>query len=211
MSNEEYRGKIVETALQMFNTRGTRGVTMDDIAQSLHISKRTLYETFANKEELLAECLKLVHNRIGQLHCQINHKVDEPLLVTTYMIRVGSSINHKYSRLLDEAERYYPDIHDRYFKVHTETFRSTVQRGFDYARQHNYLRPDADTDVAIDFLCDLIQRHRLSEADNPQDYMHRLNEVCFTFLRGLMTVETIERYEKSENRFKQLVLETDIE
>lgn len=44
MTNEENRDKIVETALQMFNTRGCRGVTMDDIAQALHMSKRTLYE-----------------------------------------------------------------------------------------------------------------------------------------------------------------------
>lgn len=68
MANEENKVKIVETALQMFNERGCRGVTMDDIAQALHMSKRTLYETFANKEELLTECLMLVQNRTNERH-----------------------------------------------------------------------------------------------------------------------------------------------
>lgn len=211
MANGETKEKIVETALLMFNSRGLRGVTMDDIAQALHMSKRTLYETFANKEELLAECLMRVHDRINELHRQAHSKVDEPLLVAMYMMRVGAATNHKYSRLLDEAERYYPEIHDRFFKIHTEAFRSMLQHGMDYVAQHHYLRPDANTDIAVDFICDLIQRNRLSNISDQQGYTHRLSEICFTFLRGLMSVETIERYEKSENHFRQLMSELTIE
>lgn len=99
MANEENREKIVETALQMFNTRGCRGVTMDDIAQAMHMSKRTLYETFANKEELLAECLMRVHDQINDLHRKAHSKVDEPLLVAMYMLPLPSLsiIPHKPS------------------------------------------------------------------------------------------------------------------
>ncbi len=211
MANGETKEKIVETALQMFNSRGLRGVTMDDIAQALHMSKRTLYETFANKEELLAECLMRVHDRINELHRRAHSKVDEPLLVAMYMMRVGAATNHKYCRLLDEAKRYYPEIHDRFFKIHTEAFRSMLQHGMDYVAQHHYLRPDADTNIAVDFICDLIQRNRMSDISDPQGYTHRLSEICFTFLRGLMSVETIERYEKSENHFRQLMSELTME
>lgn len=211
MANGETKEKIVETALQMFNSRGLRGVTMDDIAQALHMSKRTLYETFANKEELLAECLMRVHERIDELHRKAHDKVDEPLLVALYMMRVGADTNHKYCHLLDEAERYYPEIHDRFFKIHTEAFRSMLQHGMDYIAQHHYLRPDANIDIAVDFICDLIQRNRLSNISDQQGYTYRLSEICFTFLRGLMNIDTIERYEKSESRFRQLMSELTME
>ncbi len=191
----------------MFNTRGCRGVTMDDIAQTMHISKRTLYETFANKEELLAECLMQVHDRINELHRQAHNKVDEPLLVALYMLRVGANTNHHYRRLIDEAERYYPDIHDRFFKLHSTSLHTMMQHGMDYVRQHNYLRPDADTDVAVDFLCNLIQQHRISDVDDRQEYIHRLNEICFTYLRGLMSTDTIKRYEESEPHFREIIEE----
>lgn len=191
----------------MFNSRGCRGVTMDDIAQTLHISKRTLYETFSNKEELLADCLMQVHDRLNDLHRQAHRKVDEPLLVALYMLRMGADTNHRYRRLLEEAERYYPEIHDRFFKLHTSSLHTMLQQGMEYVRQHNYLRPDADTEIAVDFLCTLIQRHRLSDVDNPQAYSRRLNEICFTYIRGLMTTETIKRYEEAEPRFRQIMEE----
>ena len=210
MANEENREKIVETALQMFNTRGCRGVTMDDIAQAMHMSKRTLYETFANKEELLAECLMRVHDQINDLHRKAHSKVDEPLLVAMYMLRVGADTNHRYHRLIEEAERYYPDIHDRFFRLHTETLHTMMERGMEYVRSHNYMRPDADIEVAVDFLCDLIQQHRISAVDDPKAHARRLNEICFTYLRGLMTIETIERYEQSEPRFRKVMEELDI-
>lgn len=207
MATVETREKIIETALQMFSSRGCKGVTMDDIAQAMHISKRTLYETFANKEELLAECLMRVHDEINAMHRQAHCKVDEPLLVAMYMLRANAFSNHRYHRLLEEAERYYPEIYDRFFKLHTEALRSMLQHGMDYVRQHNYLRQDADVEVAIDFFCELFQQHRMSEMADPQAYARKLNEICFTYLRGMMTADTIERYEKREPQFRLLITE----
>lgn len=207
MSAEETKEKVVETALEMFSSRGCRGVTMDDIAQTLHISKRTLYEIFANKEELLTECLMRVHDSINNMHRKAHSKVDEPLLVAMYMLRVNANSNNKYHRLIEESERYYPEIHDRFFKIHTESLRCILQRGMDYVRQHNYLRPDVDEETAVEFLCTLFQQRRLSDMQDPQAYAHKLSEISFTFLRGLMTVETIERYEQAEDRFRQLMEE----
>lgn len=210
MATEESKEKIIETALQMFSSRGCRGVTMDDIAQAMHISKRTLYETFSNKEELLAECLMRVHDEINALHCQAHSKVDEPLLVALYMLRVNANTNHRYHRLIEEAERYYPEIHDRYFKMHTEALRSILQHGMDYVKQHNYLRPDANVEVAIDFFCDLFQQHRLSDMADSQAYARKLNEISFTYIRGLMSSDTIERYEQSVPHFRQLMSELGV-
>lgn len=207
MATEEIKEKIVESALQLFSSRGCKGVTMDDIAQSLHMSKRTLYETFANKEELLSECLMRVHDRINDMHRKAHNKVDEPLLVAMYMLRANVYSNHRYHRLIEESERYYPEIHDRYFKIHTESMRTMIQHGMDYVRQHNYLRSDADIEVAIDFICDLIQQRRMSEVSDPIAYARKLNEICFTYMRGLMSIETIERYEQSEPHFRQIIEE----
>lgn len=205
MSTEEQKEKVVETAVQMFNTRGCKGVTMDDIATSMHISKRTLYETFANKEELLSACLMRVHDEIDALHKQIFNKVDEPLLVAMYMIRANAIVNHSYHHLIEDAERCYPELHDRFFKIHSESFRTYIHRGIEYVRQHQYLRPDADTEVAEDFICNLVQHKRMSELVDSREYARYTSEICFTYLRGLMTVDTIARYEKEEAHFRQLL------
>lgn len=53
----ESRDKIVKGALSLFMAQGIKSVTMDKIAASLSVSKRTIYELFADKEQLVSACL----------------------------------------------------------------------------------------------------------------------------------------------------------
>jgi AcrR family transcriptional regulator len=50
--------KIINIARDLFLQRGIRSVTMDEIAAEAGISKRTLYEMFATKEDLLEKLLE---------------------------------------------------------------------------------------------------------------------------------------------------------
>lgn len=52
------REQILESAFRDFTTYGIKRVSMDDIVQNLKISKKTLYEYFNNKEELVYESVK---------------------------------------------------------------------------------------------------------------------------------------------------------
>ena len=54
---QNLKGVILNVAMQEFYSNGIRNVKMDDIARKLQISKRTLYEIYGNKEELLLEGL----------------------------------------------------------------------------------------------------------------------------------------------------------
>ncbi len=55
---QELKGKILQAATSLFYQHGIKQVKMDDIANSLKISKRTLYEIYENKEVLLFEVLQ---------------------------------------------------------------------------------------------------------------------------------------------------------
>ena len=57
-ARRELKEKIIEAAGLLFAEHGIKGITMDDIAASFGISKRTLYEVFADKETLLIECIR---------------------------------------------------------------------------------------------------------------------------------------------------------
>ncbi|WP_256372605.1 TetR/AcrR family transcriptional regulator [Xylanibacter muris] len=56
---QSLKEEILVTAMELFINMGIKAVKMDDIANKLGISKRTLYETCDNKEELLFECAKM--------------------------------------------------------------------------------------------------------------------------------------------------------
>lgn len=55
---KEQKEDILAWVLLRFREKGIRSVTMDEIAAHAGISKRTLYEQFGDKEQLLIECLK---------------------------------------------------------------------------------------------------------------------------------------------------------
>ncbi|HQW47081.1 MAG TPA: helix-turn-helix domain-containing protein, partial [Chitinophagaceae bacterium] len=55
--NEQYRKEIIIAAFDQFRQYGFKSVTMDDLAKNIGISKKTLYELFKDKDELVLESL----------------------------------------------------------------------------------------------------------------------------------------------------------
>ena len=56
-------GSIVKEAITLFLRYGIKAVSMDDIAKRVGISKRTLYESFISKDDLLMSCVEELHRR----------------------------------------------------------------------------------------------------------------------------------------------------
>lgn len=50
---QELKDRIISYAMPEFYKRGVKAVKMDEISQGLHVSKRTVYEIFGDKEELV--------------------------------------------------------------------------------------------------------------------------------------------------------------
>ena len=63
-NKDDVRTKIIAGASKLFFYNGIKRVKMDDIASDLNISKRTIYEQFSDKEQLLTECLKYIYREL---------------------------------------------------------------------------------------------------------------------------------------------------
>lgn len=60
---ENLKIKILDTSMQLFKQKGIRAVKMDDIANDMGISKRTLYEIYSNKEDCFTNVLNTILRR----------------------------------------------------------------------------------------------------------------------------------------------------
>ena len=56
------REEIIRTTQEFIARNGIRAVRVDEIAQTLGISKRTLYEMFTDKNDLIGACLDAMRN-----------------------------------------------------------------------------------------------------------------------------------------------------
>lgn len=67
---KEIRERIITAALREINCRGTE-FHMDDLARNLRISKRTLYEQFSSKQDIIKEALFSLMHTIHNEHLQM--------------------------------------------------------------------------------------------------------------------------------------------
>ena len=72
---------IVLAAAKSFAQKGVKTVRMDDIATGLSISKRTLYELFHDKEDLLLDVMKLHREEMQEYMTQVASKAENVLEV----------------------------------------------------------------------------------------------------------------------------------
>ena len=91
----EFRDKILEAAIELFETQGCDVTTLDDICRVADVSRPTFYKHYATKQELILElgqkelsCTE-ASQAIGRLYSD-NVRASE---LTARLLRVGEIIN----------------------------------------------------------------------------------------------------------------------
>ncbi len=105
------KNKILNKAIDLFLTLGTKSVTMDDIAKELSISKKTIYSFFSTKEKLVKEATFEIFDRINLLISDICKKnlnsVEELFRVKDLVLR---QLKNEKSSPQYQLQKYYPNI-----------------------------------------------------------------------------------------------------
>ena len=70
----DQKERIIEQAMHMFVSQGIKSVRMDDIAQQLGVSKRTLYELFGDKEGLFSALVAPVAGALKEMFLDIQER-----------------------------------------------------------------------------------------------------------------------------------------
>lgn len=106
-NKEELKARIVETANKLFSYKGIKAVHMDDVANELSISKRTLYELFTDKENLLLQCV-IAHQQRKLIHLQeIAKQTDNPLELVLNIYKHGmNELQNIDIQYLEDIKRY---------------------------------------------------------------------------------------------------------
>ena len=106
MASEDVRRKIIDSATGQFIAHGCRRITMDDVAGELHISKRTLYEYFEKKEDLLMACFEQMKGKVGETICLFKTQCSSPILLVLHIYKYLSVYNAQLATLLNDIRDY---------------------------------------------------------------------------------------------------------
>lgn len=203
MSQKEY---IIEQATEMFRQFGIKAVRMDDIAHHLGVSKRTLYELFEDKMNLLRLCM---YNYYDERQQRLNQRlgdranVIEKILTAFDLFLVNSDTEY---RMQTNLRRFYPALYEEISATmqrrNTEQLKGAIEKGI----AEGLLDPSIDVDLSVAMLCWSLSGVVGSRASRLPDNItpeYALRYVVINFLRGISTVKGMEFIDKFLSQFKR--------
>lgn len=199
----ELKEKIINVALQEFFKKGIKAVKMDNIATILSISKRTLYEIYSTKEELLFETLRAEEEK-SEAHltafAATTGRTVIDIVMEFYRMKMNrlSSLNptfiielHKYKNIIDYLDAKQKDRNRRAI----EFFNMGVSQG--------YFRHDINFPI-ISSMCNAsIQGIIDDQMLTKYDLKTLFRNVILVLFRGLCTEKGIQEMDRRMEELEQ--------
>lgn len=195
--------KIVEISTDLFLENGIKCVTMDDVAQNLGMSKRTIYEHFDCKRSLLAACIEYRFEQKMQEELAIQDRAANIVEELFYLLKPSETrqaLEHRFSL---EMRKYYPDLFSNTHATHRDTIseriRARLVRGID----QQIILPDTNLDVAVYVIFETIYAlisnlNRMDQMNFDADDLFRY--AFISFFRGIATAEGVEMIDQMKDK-----------
>jgi len=148
----ETKDRILVKSHEQFNRFGIRSVSMDDIAAALGMSKKTLYQHFADKEELVSACFSQVMEQ-NRHQCLIDQKraenpIHEVFLAFDMTQEMFSNMNPV---VIHEMEKYHPVAYRKFQEFKYTFLYNVITNNLERGIKEELYRAEIDLDVTARF------------------------------------------------------------
>jgi TetR/AcrR family transcriptional regulator, cholesterol catabolism regulator len=151
----EIKERIMVKAEELFMQYGIRSVSMDDISNALGMSKKTLYQYYADKDELVDAVVDAHITQIQGdcLNCRKDAR-DAVHEIFITMERIMAEFNNMNPMLLYDLEKFHFKSYQR-FRDHKEKFLAEIIReNLEWGIKDELYRPEINVDIITKFRLD---------------------------------------------------------
>jgi TetR/AcrR family transcriptional regulator, cholesterol catabolism regulator len=209
MEEFNVKEKIQKGAEELFMRYGVRSISMDDIARHLTVSKKTLYQHFADKEDIVTVTCKAHLDRSADEFQSIRktskNAIEELVQLSVCLKRNMQDMNPS---LLFDLQKYHPKAWRVWLNHKNKFIRETVVRNLKQGMQEGYFRSELDAEVVASVRLEMVQL-AFNEEIFPRERF-KLSEVQMQifdhFVFGCLTEKGRKAYQKckQENRTESL-------
>ena len=192
---------IISRSIEMFMTRGIKAVSMDDISRELGMSKRTLYEAFSSKDELLCACIKYHEVRLRKALEEIRDSSKDSMeMIVRVMFYFLNLMKHVNPAFIEEVHHVQfqssREVFEEQERVRREGFCNFIAQG----KEEGYIRKEIDAEIVAMLVTnnnDRTWKLRISEG------MQRVFENFYLILfRGMATPKGVQRIDELIEEYK---------
>lgn len=186
------RENIIHHAAKMFVEQGIKAVRMDDIAQELGVSKRTLYELFSDKEELIYHSIRYYSEDARERRMKHISDMVNPLEVMVVSLRDMIDAAPVAGRIRRNIRRFYPSVYKRLEDDVQSKSKEDLERWVAGCIECGYFEPSVKVKFAVDVLHHSVHGVLINTLDDESLSSEHVSLMSFSllvFIRGLCTIE----------------------
>ena len=193
----DLRAKILKTSGELFFKFGIRSVSIDDICNELHISKKTFYTVFKQKDELVVELLDAMSQKKEK---DYRAALDSTLNVLDMLMQSFKKLhNHSMEKHLAfgyDLEKFYPELwHERQMMLKEMDLKYMAQMLLLGIEQGMY-REDINIDATAVLLANLIPNVLKDLMQVSMNTSQRIDFVLDMIVRMICNEQGMEYYIK---------------
>lgn len=191
------RETVIQRAAEMFVEFGVKSVRMDDVAHDLAISKRTLYELFADKQELLYHSISYVmRNEAEMIQTKVNVK-EKGITALFEVFELMSSRSQVRNRITENLRKFYPEVFEKIMQENRDYGLAQLRKRLLQLVDEDLVSPTVNIDLAVTMFyytsMGLVRRQTklvLPEGVSEQD---AFAYTVVNFFRGIATLKGVEQ------------------
>ncbi|MEF3077969.1 TetR/AcrR family transcriptional regulator [Winogradskyella poriferorum] len=191
--------EILKTAVDMFLNYGFKSVTMDDIANTKGISKKTIYQYFKNKTVLVEEAVMLLFETIScgieDIRDQEKNPIEEIYEIKRFLMK---NLKDEKSSPQFQLEKYYPKIFHDIKEKQLCVMQDCVGCNLDRGKKMGLFREDINVEFIskIYFNCMMALKDKTLFPLEHFSMRMLMNNYLEYHLRGICTPKGIEYLNK---------------
>lgn len=146
------KDRIREKANELFRRYGIKSITMDEIASQLGVSKKTLYQFYADKDELVTavagEWIQFSEGCCDTYRQKCENAIDEIFLAMDFVQEMFSNMNPS---MLYDLQKYHPQAFQKFDAHKNRYLYDSIMANLERGIAEGLYRPDLNKEILTKF------------------------------------------------------------
>jgi AcrR family transcriptional regulator len=142
------RDRIIAGAFELFSRFGIKSVTMDDIAKHLSISKKTIYQFFKDKDEvvhtLLENKIKIDCAEFEEVSASAPNVVEE---VFGHMKKLHKMLTNANPNMFYDLRKHHPRSWELVSRFRHDIVLAMVEKALEKGKRDGFVRSDVNSKI----------------------------------------------------------------
>jgi TetR/AcrR family transcriptional regulator, cholesterol catabolism regulator len=199
--------EILNISEKLFARNGIKSVSMDDIANEMGVSKKTIYKYIKDKHMLVKLTLESAMNRYrnNEVNCpKGENAIDEYLLVYKSVIEMIRQANFSVEY---DLQKYYPDLHKIMLQARKMKMEKGLKSNLERGIEEGLYRQNLDVETITKINVHLSESmHDYEFLNENRDQLIKIMLVNFDYhMRGIVNENGLVEYLKLSNTIDNII------